>query len=153
MDAIETSVFCACMAALGLRLAEGILPMQRFAKQIRVLFSALLLISLLRPLVGLDFSAVGAGISSDAALSDMAELGDTARCEAVADCLQSRLQSELDAHHVECEILSVDVHMQDDGCIGIDEVLIGGNTLMGTVYLREWLGNGVTIAVREEAEP
>ena len=153
MEALEKSVFCVCMAALGLRLAEGILPIQRFAKQIRVLFTALLLICLLRPLLDMDFSAVGQGLPANEDYAEFAELGDAARCEAVAECVQNRLQSELDAHHVECEILSVNVHIQEDSGIEIDEVLIGGSTLMGTVYLREWLGNGVRITVGEEAVP
>lgn len=151
MDALETGIFCTCMAAMGLRLAEGILPMARFSKQIRTLFITFLLICLLRPLVGLELSSVAPDLSTDSMTQDMAAMGETARCNAVSTCIQKSLQSELDAHHVECEILDIAVHIEENGGIVIDEVWITGSTLTGTVYLREWLEEGVKITPRKEA--
>lgn len=150
MESIQTAVLSACMIALGLTLAEGILPMERFGRQIRTLFVTLLLIGMLRPLIGMDVSFPDAVFSVDGITEELTAAADAARSEAVSACIQSSLQEQLDAHHVACEILEVTVHIQEDGGIVIDEVLITGSTLTGTIYLREWLGDAVAITAQKE---
>ena len=151
MNVLENGIFCACMTAMGLRLAEGVLPMARFSKQIRTLFMTFLLICMLRPLVGLELSSVVQEVPIMDISEELSAMGEAARCEAVAQSIRKSLDAELHAHHVECEVAEVAVHITEEGGIVIDEVWITGSTLTGTVYLREWLDEGVKITPRKEA--
>lgn len=152
MDSMRIAVLCACMTAAALTLAEGVLPMTRFQKQIRPIFTCLLLISILRPLTHTTLTAPE--IRPESEISDhLTAAAEEARCNAIAACVQNGLQQSLDARGVDCQILRVIVHISEDGGIGIDEVTIKGNIYTGTVYLREWLGSEILIHSAEEDLP
>ena len=56
MDTIRTTVLFACCTALGLTLAEQLLPAGQFAKQIRMITAILMMTAILVPLAKLDLS-------------------------------------------------------------------------------------------------
>ena len=58
----------------------------------------------------------------------------------------------LEARGVSCRVIGIDLHIQDDGCIIINEVTVCGNSLTGSVYLREWLGDDIPITAGGEAD-
>lgn len=155
MESVQTAVLCACMTSLGLTLAEGLLPMEKYGRQIRILFAALLLTAMLRPLVGADLSLPESIVPQADITQDITEAAAEAQAEAVGACIRSRLQQELAAQHVNCEVQSVSVHIQPDGGIVIDEVAVAEYSLTAAVYLREWLGGEVPITdmAQEEAIP
>ena len=151
MDALRTSILAACCAALALTFAEGILPMEKFQRQLRLLMSLLLMTAILKPLTGLELSFGTGSLSADpAAAEGLAALAEAAYEDAVSARIQGALNSELASHGVSCTVTAVSVHIQEDGGIEISEAVITGNTLTGTVYLREWLGDAVMIT--KEAE-
>ena len=149
METLRTTVLGACIAAAALSLAEGILPAERFGKQIRVLTSVLLLTVLLRPLVTLpdlvlSYPSGTSAAGADEFTAQIQELQEGA----VADSICTALNNALTEKAVPCRVVNCSLHIADDGSIIINEVLITGNAQTGKVYLREWLGN--EIPIREE---
>lgn len=146
METIRTAVLCACCAALGLSLAEGILPPERFGRQIRLMLAMLMMTAILKPLTKLDFSGVSAEFSDAAETTEeIAALADQARQTAVAESIRNALNRALTENSVPCTVTDVHLHIQADGSIIINEVFITGNALTGSVYLREWLGDETVI--------
>jgi len=146
MESLQTAVLCGCFAAVGLSLAEGILPLEKFGKQVRLLTVILLLSALLRPILGLkseDFSAdTAAAENQTAALTESLRSAQEA---AVSESVCIALNRTLAEKNVECTVSACSLHIEDDCSISINEVVITGNVQTGTVYLREWLGTEVTI--------
>ncbi len=146
MDTLRTAVLAACCTALALTLSESVLPTEKFRRQLRLLMTLLLMTAILKSLTELDFSLLTTDFQTDfSAAEELSALTEAAYEEAIAARILNALNSELDAHSVSCTVQSVSVHIQDDGGIEISEAVITGNTLTGTVYLREWLGDDVTI--------
>ena len=151
MEHLRAAVLAACCAALALTLAESMLPTEKFHRQIRLMMTLLLLTAVLKPLTGLDFSPLTDGLPADTAAEDFTTLAEQAYTEAVAERIVSSLNEALAEHHVNCTVTALDVHIQTDGSIVINEVVIRGNILTGTVYLREWLGDAVTVTKEDDA--
>jgi hypothetical protein len=147
-ESIRTTVQCACFAALALSLAEGILPLERFGKQLKLLTAILMLTAILRPLLRLpqsdfDTGRAKAGAETDEITYNLRQAQESAVAQSICTALNQALQEK----KVRCRVVSCAVHIGDDGCISISEVEITGNTQTGTVYLREWLG--AETAIRE----
>lgn len=146
IETIRTTVLCASCAALGLTLAENILPLEQFERQIRMILAMLLMTAILKPLTRLDFSAFQAEFAaSEHEISDIAEMAQQAREQAVSASIVAALNRALAANEVPCTVYAADVHILTDGSIDICEVTAGGNLLTGAVFLREWLGDDVQI--------
>lgn len=150
MEHIHTAVSCACCAALGLTLAEYIIPAEHFEKQIRLLLAILMMTVILAPLTKLDLSAITANAAfAEKSAADLIEIAGSAQQEAVTESICAALNRALAANHVNCKVIAADVHIQADGSICINEVKVSGNLLTGSVWLREWLG--AETAITEEA--
>ena len=79
MQELQSSVLLICLTALGLTLAEGLLPDQRFEKQIRLMFAALLLTVMLKPLAGMRFGGFGSSLrESEAETAELTALAEQA---------------------------------------------------------------------------
>ncbi len=146
MDSLQSSVLCGCFAAVALSLAEGILPLEKFGKQIRLLTAILLLSAMLRPVLSLkdtDFSAdtASAAEQSEAVAENLKRVQESAVAESVCQALNQAFAEK----QVECTVSACSLHIDTDCSISINEVVITGNVQTGTVYLREWLGPDVTI--------
>lgn len=151
LDSMHTAVLCGCCTALALRIAESIIPMKRFQKQIRLLFSMLMLVVLLKPLTSLEFSvSEWIPAETEQTMQEIAALAESAREEAVADSIHHALNQALTEHHVPCEVKDVIMHISDEGSIVIDEIRISGNLLTGAVYLHDWLGDAFSVTQWEE---
>ena len=149
METIRTALFCGCCAALALTVAGELLPAERFCKQIRLLFTLIMAAAVLRSMTALDLRFDLPDPA--AAQADAAAQYETAQAllrYAAAVRICNALNLAFAQKNIPCEVISVDVHIAADGSIGINEAVIRGNLLTGTVYLREWLGDGIT--VREE---
>lgn len=146
MEHIHTAVSCACFAALGLTLAEQIIPPEHFGKQIRLILAVLLMTAIISPLTKLDFSGLQTDLAfAEDTAAEITELAEQAQNAAVKESICAALNRALTANAVNCEVLDADVHIQADGSIFINEVTVSGNLLTGRVYLREWLGSSVEI--------
>lgn len=146
MDSIRTAILSACLTALGLTFAEHILPMERFERQIRLIFAVLMTTAILKPLTNLDFSPLYSDETADSFTSDeICSMADQARAEAVCESVMQTLNRELAEHKVPCRVTAVDAHITENGSIDITEVQTEGNLLTGRVYLLEWLGGNVRI--------
>ncbi|MBR6107057.1 MAG: hypothetical protein IKQ39_03525 [Oscillospiraceae bacterium] len=149
MDALQTTVICACTGALGLSLAEGILPAERFRKQLRLLTAILMMTVILRPLMQLpaaklpEFSTQSS-VSTGELTEDLQKIKEHAVADSICDSLNNAFREKC----IPCKVTGCDVHIERDGSIIINEVTVTGNYQTGCVYLREWLG--AEIPVREE---
>lgn len=151
METLRVTVLGVCCAAVALALAEQVVPTDRFRRQLRMMVTLLMLTAVLRPLAGLDLSALTQNFPADTSTTeDLKALAETAYTEAISERILDTLNSRLEEHSVSCRVTALRVHISADGGISISEAVIKGNTLTGTVYLREWLGNDVTIT--KEAE-
>ncbi len=151
METIRTAVFCGCCAALALTIAGELISAEHFAKQIRLLFTLILAAAILRPLTALHlhFDLPDPETAQDIAAAQYADAQEIFR-NAAAERICTALNLAFAEKDIPCEVVSVDVHIAADGSIGINEAIIRGNLLTGSVYLREWLGSGIT--VREEVQ-
>ena len=153
LKSMYSAVLCGYCAAMGLSIAEWIIPMERFQKQIRLLFSALLLIALLKPLTNLNLPSVPAADGGARQFSEkITALADEARENAVRESVQNALNRALSEHQVECTVKEVCMHISDTGSIMIDEIKITGNQLTGAVYLHEWLGEEISVTEWKEED-
>lgn len=145
-EQIHSAVFCICCAALALSLAEAILPFERFEKQLRMIFSLVLMTALLRPLGHLHLPSLTYSPAEAASYAEeISERAAIAKEHAVAESVKNALNRTLAESHAPCSVSDVHLHIQSDGCIDISEVIISGNLLTGSVYLHELLGNEVII--------
>ena len=146
MQELQSSVLLICLTALGLTLAEGLLPDQRFEKQIRLMFAALLLTVMLKPLAGMRFVGFGSSLrESEAETAELTALAEQAENHAVCESIRSALNRELALRDIPCEVTAVDAHISEDGGIVISEVQLNGNLLTGSICLKEWLGPDIRI--------
>ena len=146
MDTIRTTVLFACCTALGLTLAEQLLPAGQFAKQIRMITAILMMTAILVPLAKLDLSQFRIKLEySGSQAADLQAIADEMQEQAAAESIRNALNRALSEHQVNCRVLEVSVHIQSDGCISINEVTAEGNLLTGAVFLHEWLGDDVTV--------
>lgn len=146
MEHLHTAVTCACCAALGLTLAESVVPTERFEKQIRLLLAILMMTVILTPLTRLDLSVVTANAAyAEKTAADLTEIAQAAQQSAVTERIIAALNGALSSNGVNCEVIAADVHILPDGGICINEVTVHGNLLTGSVYLREWLGADTAI--------
>lgn len=155
MDTLAQTVTAACIIALGISLAESLIPMERFGKQIRWICTLLLFIGMLRPWVGTDdwpLSQLPTDDNDHTYTEDLQSAADSLLTESIAQQLKQTLNASLAEHKVNAEILSVDVHIDDDGSISIKQITVTGNLLTATVYLREWLGDDAEISACETEE-
>lgn len=146
MDSMQTAVLCACLTALGLTLAEHILPVERFERQIRLIFSVLMTAAILKPLTNLDFSPIFSDCTAESFSSDeICSMADQARTAAVCESLMQTLNRELTQRNIPCRVTAVDANITESGSIDISEVQTEGNLITGRVYLQEWLGGNIKI--------
>ena len=153
MNSVSTAVLCGCVTALALTIAEGILPMERFAKQIRLLFSLLMLTALLTPLTKLNLLTNAPDPAAAEQYSEeIAAQADSARISAVKESVLHALEHAIAEHKVPCTVKEISLHISDNDSIIIDEVQITGNLLTGAVYLHEWLGDSILITEWKEGD-
>ena len=139
-------MLCACCTALGLTLAENVIPLEKFERQIRMMLALLMMTAILRPLTKLDFSAIQTDFAdAEAGSAEITEIAEQAREQAVAQSICAALNRALAEKNVPCTVSEADVHIQADGSILINEVKINGNLLTGAVFLHEWLGDDVAV--------
>ena len=136
----------ACCTALGLTLAEQLLPTEHFARQIRMLTAILMMTAILVPLTKLDLTSFRVGLDAAGAQSqDLQDAAADMQEQAAAESIRNALNRALTERNVNCRVQAVSVHITSDGCISISEVSASGNLLTGAVFLHEWLGDDVTI--------
>ena len=151
MDTFRETVLAACCAALALTLAEGVLPAEKFGRQLRLMLSLLMMTAILAPLTQLQLTLPETDTAAAETAQDLTAAAAEAYRQAYAERITAALNNALAEHHVSCTVQAVDVHIAEDGSIVINEAVITGNTLTGTVYLREWLGETVRITREEDA--
>ncbi len=152
MDTLQTTVLAVCTVTIGLSFVEHLVNMERFGRQIRWLTVLLLILCLLRPWCN--------GLQSDASLSlpeideeqqaeDLQAAADRLLCESISTQLQHSLNAALQEEKVNAQITAIDVHIATDGSIDIKGMTVTGNLLTAAIYLREWVGDDITITATE----
>ncbi|MBR3268996.1 MAG: hypothetical protein IKI58_09810 [Oscillospiraceae bacterium] len=146
MGMLRSAVLCGCFASVAFSLAEGILPLERFQKQIRLLITVLLLSVLLRPVLHLkdaELSIQDADVNpqTETLTASLKQAQESAVSESICNALNRALSEK----NIACTVSECSLHIDPDNSIIINEVVITGNVQTGTVYLREWLGTEVKI--------
>ena len=151
-DSIRTAVLAACCTAIGLTAAEYIVPLEKFEKQIRLIFAIIMMTVILTPLTKIGSSSIISDIpESQFTAEEITENARRMQEQAAAEGIRTALNHALTEKESGCTVESVTVHIPETGGIDIIEVKVTGNLLTGTVCLREWLGDSVTIT--EGGEP
>lgn len=146
MQNLQTAIMVICLAAAALTLAEGLVPDHRFEKQIRLIFSAVLMTVMLKPLTEIRLQGTRRiRAEPEAGAAELTELAEQAKEQAVCESIRSALNQELCLKEIPCEVTEVSAHIGTDGSIVISEVAVTGNLLSGSACLREWLGPDIEI--------
>lgn len=152
MDTLQSTVLAVCMVTVGLSFAEHLVNMERFGRQIRWLTVLLLMICMLRPW--------SSNLRSDASLwlpqtnehqqaEELQAAADRLLLQSISAQLQQSLNSALREQNVNAQITAMDVHIAEDGSIDIKGLTVSGNLLTAAIYLREWVGDDITITATE----
>ncbi len=152
MDTLQSTVLAVCMVTVGLSFAEHLVNMERFGRQIRWLTVLLLMICMLRPW--------RSNLRSDASLwlpqtnehqqaEELQAAADRLLLQSVSAQLQQSLNAALREQNVNAQITAMDVHIAEDGSIDIKGLTVSGNLLTAAIYLREWVGDDITITATE----
>ena len=150
MENLHTAILFVSLTAAALTLAEGLLPEHKFERHIRLIFAAVLLTVMLKPLADIRPVTFRTKLrDSEAETEDMTALAEQAREQAVCESIKSSLNQELALREIPCEVTAVSAHISEDGSIVISEVAISGNRLTGSVALHEWLGSDIRITEGE----
>ncbi|MDD5946780.1 MAG: hypothetical protein PUC41_03155 [Oscillospiraceae bacterium] len=152
MDTLQSTVLAVCMVTVGLSFAEHLVNMERFGRQIRWLTVLLLMICMLRPW--------SSNLRSDASLwlpqtnehqqaEELQAAADRLLLQSISAQLQQSLNAALREQNVNAQITAMDVHIAEDGSIDIKGLTVSGNLLTAAIYLREWVGDDITITATE----
>lgn len=146
MEQIRTAVLYLCLTVTGLTLAEQILPLEKYAKQLRLITAAILLTVLLKPAADFRMPLLHTEQNPPEQIaSELTGLAEQARDCAVSQSILCTLNQQMQANNVPCEVTAVSAHISEDGSIVISEVTVSGDRLTGSVYLHEWLGSDVAV--------
>ncbi|MGN0648312.1 MAG: hypothetical protein ACI4J3_06765 [Oscillospiraceae bacterium] len=152
MDTLQSTVLAVCMVTVGLSFAEHLVNMERFGRQIRWLTVLLLMICMLRPW--------SSNLRSDASLwlpqtnehqqaEELQAAADRLLLQSISTQLQQSINAALREQNVNAQITAMDVHIAEDGSIDIKGLTVSGNLLTAAIYLREWVGDDITITATE----
>ncbi len=152
MDTLQSTVLAACMVTVGLSFAEHLVNMERFGRQIRWLTVLLLMICMLRPWhnnLHTDASQFLPQIDEQQQAEQLQTAADKLLMKSISAQLQQSLNVALQEQKVNAQITAVDVHIAEDGSIDIKGMTVSGNRLTAAIYLREWVGDEITITATE----
>lgn len=123
MDTVRQVVLCACAVSIALSMADMMMPSERFFKQLRFLFSLILMIGVTAPMVKGEVSLQKVMAAADAApVTDTQEMVQESVCHSAEENLEAALTAQLTSAGIGCEALSVQIHIDEDGRISISEV-------------------------------
>lgn len=152
MDTLQSTVLAVCMVTVGLSFAEHLVNMERFGRQIRWLTVLLLMICMLRPWnsdLRTDASLWLPQTDEQQQAEELQAAADRLLVESISAQLQQSLNAALQEQNVNAQITAVDVHIAEDGSIDIKGMTVSGNRLTAAIYLREWVGDDITITATE----
>lgn len=152
MDTLQSTVLAVCMVTIGLSFAEHLVNMERFGRQIRWLTVLLLIICMLRPWnndLRTDKNLFLPAADKEQQTEELQAAADKLLTACISAQLQQSLNAALQEQKVNAEITAIDVHITEDGGIDIKGVTVSGNRLTAAIYLREWIGDEITITTTE----
>ncbi|MBE6854426.1 MAG: hypothetical protein E7501_02090 [Ruminococcus sp.] len=153
MEQIGQTVACACAVGISLTVAEYLIPSAKFQKQLRLIFSLLLMLGLILPfarnLTALPDSVAAAEQTAAPAADEfeslLSEETSLQLCRSLADSLAE--------NGVSVSGITADVHISGDGRITISEVRLScSDPQTAERVLVQLLGEGVALEITEGSE-
>lgn len=155
MESFRTISLTACFLGIVITIFNSLYPSEKFAKQVKVIFSLIFILSIIKPI------AAGKLIQTDYAVSASAEryeaLGDSAYSyflSSVENNISASLEAKLREKNIYPEEIETSINISDNGSITINEVKI---TLKDTAErseaercIKEATESNVTVTVKEQ---
>lgn len=155
MESFRTISLTACFLGIVITIFNSLYPSEKFAKQVKVIFSLIFILSIIKPI------AAGKLIQTDYAVSASAEryeaLGDSAYSyflSSVENNISASLEAKLRGKNIYPEEIETSINISDNGSITINEVKI---TLKDTAErseaercIKEATESNVTVTVKEQ---
>lgn len=154
MDVVRNAVLCAVGVSLALAVAEMLQPSTKFYKQIRLLFSLVLLIGVVSPFAkdGISLSLPTGAVMQETETAVEACVTDAVQTQAQSNLALS-LRAALTRAGLSCREIVPAIHIGADGSISITEVRLSSAEFeAAAACLRGLLGEEVPIRP-EEATP
>lgn len=145
METCRQAALCACAVSLAYGILTHMLPADRFAKQLRLIMTLVLLIALIQPFVGRTVSLPTLGLPEDTREAYAQQYTD-ALARQTEEELGETLRQQLEAAGIACQELQVGIHIDRQGGIDIREVRLQcADFQAAAALLREALGTDTTI--------
>ena len=145
METCRQAALCACAVSLAYGILSHLLPTERFAKQLRLILTLLLLIALIQPFLHQDVSLPALAIQEDSQ-SAYTQQYTQALIRQTEAHLADALLEQLEAAGVACQKVQVEIHIDQQGGIDIREVRLQCADFQAAVTkLHRTLGADITI--------
>lgn len=145
METCRQAALCACAVSLAYGILTHMLPTDRFAKQLRLIMTLVLLIALIQPFAGRTVSLPALGLPEDTREAYAQQYTD-ALARQTEEKLGETLWQQLETAGIACQELQVRIHIDRQGGIDIREVRLQcADFQAAAALLREALGTDTTI--------
>jgi CCR4-NOT transcriptional regulation complex NOT5 subunit len=125
MDTLKAMVGIACFTGIALSAADMLKPGEKFNRQIRFIFSLVLMLSVIAPLLGgkINFSFAQADVSAfEGQLGVIEKASDIELLRLTQDNLNEIIEQRLREIEINCEAVQTTVNISDDASISIIKI-------------------------------
>lgn len=127
METFRAISLTACFLGIVITLFSTLYPSQKFAKQMKIIFSLIFLLSIIKPVVNgkLDFPDIGEAVSASTDYyREISDNTDEYFILAIESNISTTLTAELQAQNIYPEEIQTSINISENNSISISEVRI-----------------------------
>lgn len=156
MDSFRSIAFTACFLGIVITIFNSLYPSDKFAKQIKTIFSLIFILSIAKPIVSgkISFPEIGDTVSASA--EHYETLNDNTYkyfISSVENNISAALETKLHEKNIYPEEIETSINISENGSISINEVKITLNDMTESYEARRCIidetESGVTVTVKE----
>lgn len=132
MELMKNMIKAACFISVAIMIADMIKPSEKFDKQLKMIFSLVLIIGMLTPILSGKFDlsfADDIGVNTDVDYEDEEDTLNSSLKKSVESNIEHSLKVSLAQNGILCEKISISVNISEDSSISINEVRIACNNI------------------------
>ncbi|MCC8069360.1 MAG: hypothetical protein LIO71_06395 [Ruminococcus sp.] len=145
---MNTLIMTFCILGIVFSVVSSLMDISRFKKEFRLVFTTILIVALVKPILSLDVSFLD-DISLEDSPYDVED--DTYLQEYTYEAIQSEVESSiqtfLEEKGILCKNILVNINITDDSCISINKVTISTDDFQrAKQVLTENFGDNITVS-------
>ena len=159
MDTFEQVVISAGFIALVISLTDSLYPSERYSRQLKYIFSLIMILTIAKPFVSDDIEFVETGGGIELSIEQLSEKNENLFSvfkDSVENNIEMDLSRFLKDNNINPEEIKTSINISDSGSISINEIEIAvRNTAWeGEIIalIQEYIGEDIYIKVKEISE-